>query len=163
MRFVADGMLGKLVHWLRILGYDVKYSVDFDDDQLISISRNEKRVLLTRDLELYKRATAREIEAFYVSGLTREEKLAELAERFNIRLYVDMAKSRCPICNAKVKTVRKEEIVGKVKEKTFSHYSEFWKCEKCGQVYWQGAHWAKIGKMLETAKAIQKLDEPSRV
>ena len=86
MKFIADGMLGKLTRWLRILGYDVKYSNKLDDAKLIVASKKERRVLLTRDLELYKQAIAKGIDAFYLEGETGEEKLAELAERYNIFL-----------------------------------------------------------------------------
>ncbi|MCJ7719322.1 Mut7-C RNAse domain-containing protein, partial [Candidatus Bathyarchaeota archaeon] len=89
-------MLGKLTRWLRILGHDVAYSTKLDDDCLITVSKRERRVLLTRDLELFKRATAKGIDVFYVDGKTEEEKLARLAKRFGFSLDVDMTKSRCP-------------------------------------------------------------------
>ncbi len=153
MEFVADGMLGKLTRWLRILGHDVVYSTELDDDYLITVSRNEKRALLTRDLELYKRATAEGIDAFYVDGKTGEEKLARLAKRFGFNLDVDMTRSRCPKCNINVRPTSKEKIIEKVEKNTLDHYDEFWKCPKCGQVYWQGAHWSRINETLEKAKA----------
>lgn len=155
MKFVADGMLGKLVRWLRILGHDVEYSTSFDDDQLISIAKREKRILLTRDFELYKHAIAKDIDAFYLEGKTREEKLAELARRFRLELDVDMEVSRCPKCNTKVKPVPKEDVVGKIERKTLVHYDSYWECPKCGQIYWQGAHWKKIRKTLEKAESIK--------
>ena len=148
-------MLGKLVRWLRILGHDVKYSTSFDDDQLISIAKREKRILLTRDFELYKHAIAKDVDAFYLEGKTREEKLAELARRFRLELVVDMEVSRCPKCNAEVKPVPKKGVVGKIERKTLVHYDSYWRCPKCGQIYWQGAHWKKIRKTLEKAESIK--------
>lgn len=52
MKFLADGMLGKLTRWLRMLGQDVRYSVQFDDSELLVLAKKEERVLLTKDLEL---------------------------------------------------------------------------------------------------------------
>lgn len=153
LKFVADGMLGRLTRWLRMLGHDVKYSTTLDDSQLIAVARREKRVLLTRDLELYKQATAKGIEAFYFQGLTGEEKLAEVAKRFNIRMEMDLAVSRCPKCNAKLKQTTKGKVQGKIEESTLLHYDEFWKCPKCGQIYWQGSHWDGIRRTLESVKA----------
>lgn len=152
MRFVVDGMLGKLTRWMRILGHDVKYSNDFDDAQLIAIAKKERRALLTRDFELYQQAIAKGVEAFYLEGKNEAERLALLAKRFGISLSVDMETSRCPKCNAQVKPVSKEKVSGEIKKSTFAHYNEFWKCPKCGQIYWQGAHWTKIEKTLEVAK-----------
>lgn len=152
MKFIADGMLGKLTRWLRMLGHDVKYSDKLDDVQLITIAKKEKRILLTRDLELYQQATAKGVDTFYLNGKTEAENLAQLAQRFNIKLDIDMTTSKCPKCNTQVKQTSKERVADKVEKNTFSYYDEFWECPKCGQIYWQGAHWARIRKMLEEAK-----------
>ena len=157
MKFIVDGMLGKLTRWLRMLGHNVKYSNKLDDAQLIAIAKREKRVLLTRDLELYQQATAKGVQAFYVDGKTEAERLAQLAKKFGISLEIDMAVSRCPKCNAQVKPTSKENVKDKVEETTFAYYNEFWQCPKCGQVYWQGAHWKRIRKTLETAKELAKM------
>ena len=151
-------MLGKLTRWLRILGHDVEYSNASDDAQLVAAARKERRILLTRDLELFKQATAKGIEAFYIEGRTGEEKLAELAGRFGISLSIDMATSRCPKCNTKVKPIDKEKAAVQVEKNTLVHYDEFWKCPSCKQIYWQGAHWTGIRKTLETARS--SLDQP---
>lgn len=156
MKFIADGMLGKLTRWLRILGHNVKYSNKLDDSQLVTIAKKERRVLLTRDLELYQQATAKGINAFYIDGKTEAEKLAKLAQRFNIKLEVDLALSRCPKCNTRVKPVPKEKVEDKVEKTTYLYYDEFWECPKCRQIYWQGAHWTRIRKTLETAKETLK-------
>lgn len=153
MKFVADGMLGRLTRWLRILGHDVKYSTTMDDSQLIAVARREKRVLLTRDLELYKQATAKGVEVFYFQGLTGDEKLAEVSRRFNICMEIDLTVSRCPKCNAKLKQTTKEKVKDKIGEDTLLRYNEFWRCPKCGQIYWQGSHWDGIRRKLESVKA----------
>jgi uncharacterized protein with PIN domain len=152
VKFIADGMLGKLARWLRMLGHDVEYSSKLDDAQLIVAAKKEQRILLTRDLELYKQATAKGVNAFYLEGKTEAEKLAHLAKRFNIKLDIDMTISRCTKCNTLVKPISKEKAEGRIEKSTFSHYNEFWECTKCGQIYWQGAHWARIRKTLEAAK-----------
>jgi uncharacterized protein with PIN domain len=152
LRFIADGMLGKLTRWLRILGNDVKYSNNLDDASLIAASKMERRILLTRDFELYKQAIAKGVDAFYVQGETGEEKLAGIAKRFGIGLNIDMSTSRCPKCNSRVKTIPKNRVADKVGKSTLAHYEEFWKCQKCGQIYWQGAHWRGIRRKLEKTK-----------
>jgi hypothetical protein len=139
-----------------MLGYNVKYSNKLDDAQLITIAKKERRILLTRDLELYQQATAKGVDTFYLKGKTEEEKLAELAKRFKIKLNIDMTTSRCPKCNTQVKTIPKEKVADKVEKSTFAYYKEFWECPKCGQIYWQGAHWTRIKKTLEKAKEILK-------
>jgi len=135
-----------------MLGHNVKYSNKLDDSQLIAIAKKERRILLTRDLELYQQATAKGVQVFYMDGQTEAERLAKLAQKLGINLDIDMAKSRCPKCNARVKSLPKEKVADKVEKTTFSYYNEFWQCPKCEQIYWQGAHWTRIRKTLEAAK-----------
>lgn len=157
MNFILDGMLGKLARWLRMMGHDVQYSNNADDAELLATAKKDSRVLLTRDFALYQQAIAKNIETFYVEGITEPERLAELAQRFRITLEIDLEKSRCPKCNTKIESVLKDEIVDKVEKNTFIHYDVFWKCPNCDAVYWQGAHWKQIHNTLEKAK--EKLKE----
>ena len=152
MKFVTDGMLGKLTRWLRMLGYDIKYSSSLGDKQLIKIAEAEHRTLLTRDLELYQRAMTQGVNAFIVEGATEAEKLANLAKRFDLKLEIDFTVSRCPKCNARIRSVPKDRVAGRVPEGTLSSYDEFWECSSCEQIYWRGAHWKRIDKTLREAR-----------
>jgi uncharacterized protein len=157
VQFLADSMLGKLARWLRILGQDVTYSNELNDSEFLDLAKKENRVLLTKDLELYKRAIARGIKAFYVEGETESSRLAELAHRYAITLAVDMEKSHCPICNTKLKATPKEQLTSELEKNTLTYYDKFWKCSNCGQVYWQGAHWKQITNTINEAN--EKLDK----
>ena len=152
MKFLADGMLGKLGRWLRMLGNDVVYSVEFDDSQLLELAKKEERVLLTRDLELYKRAIGKGLDAYYVGGKKESDRLAEVSKRYNLPLAIDMDKSYCPLCNSKLKPTPKEHLQAELKKNTFEFYDKFWKCPNCGQIYWQGAHWKQINSTLNQAQ-----------
>lgn len=54
-RFVIDVNLGRLARLLRLLGFDVWWSNDADDQALADISVEQRRILLTRDRGLLKR------------------------------------------------------------------------------------------------------------
>ena len=153
LRFIADGMLGKLARWLRMLGHDVHYYRDSEDKKLLEMAQSEKRVLLTRDLELYQRAKTQGAEAVFVEAGDGAGKLADLANRFGFRLEIDLSVSRCPKCNEMIRAVSKEVVLHQIPELTATYYDEFWKCLGCGQVYWRGAHWTKIEKTLEEANS----------
>ena len=153
-RFVADGMLGRITRWLRLLGYDVMYSTDASDDRLLAIAARERRVLLTRDMELFRRARTRGMDAFFVADTTTPEQIAALAQRYQIRLDVDLALSRCPTCGASIRLVEKSEVVDKVPAGTLKHYTTFWTCMGCNQVYWQGSHWVGIRDIVDKAKKL---------
>ncbi len=152
VKFVADGMLGKLTRWLRMLGYDIKYSSFLDDKQLIQIAKTEHRILLTRDIELYQQCMTQGVTVFVVEGTTKAEKLTNLAKRFNLNLEIDVTISRCPKCNTKIKPILKDQVVSKVPKRTLSNYDKFWACSSCEQIYWQGAHWKRIKKTLSESK-----------
>lgn len=145
-------MLGKLTRWLRMLGHDVEYTGSMDDKELIQKAKKENRVLLTRDLELYKQAAAKRAEAFLVESPDQTANLASLAKRFRFPLEVDVRASRCPICNGRIKMVSKASIVDKIPSTTSSNYKQFWQCQNCSQVYWRGTHWKRIDKTLDEAK-----------
>jgi uncharacterized protein with PIN domain len=140
VKFLADGMLGKLTRWLRMLGQDVVYSVQFNDSELLDLAKNETRVLLTKDFELYKRAIIRGLDAYYVEGNTESERLAEVAKRYGLVLMIDMEDLHCPICNTQLKAEPKEQLQNELEKNTYIYYDKFWKCPNCGQIYWQGAH-----------------------
>ena len=152
LKFVVDGMLGSLARWLRMMGHNVEYSNNMDDAELLMLAKNENRVLLTRDFQLYQQATAKGTDVFYVEGQREEERLAEVAGRYGVKLEIDMTVSRCPKCNTRVEQIPKEDVKGKVEESTYRYYAEFWQCPKCGQIYWQGAHWTKIREMFDAAE-----------
>ena len=157
MKFLADGMLGKLTRWLRILGHDVKYSTSLSDEILIAMAKKERRVLLTSDFELYQKSTSNKLATFYVEVVDNTEQLARISKRFAFPLKFDFETSRCPKCNAKLRPTAKEKIAGKVKKNTLDRYTEFWFCPKCKQIYWHGAHWGRIRATLRKAESELKL------
>ena len=161
MRFLLDGMLGKLARWLRMLGHDVLYSVQLNDSELLELAKKEERVLLTKDFELYKRAIGRGLDAYYVEGKTEAERLAEVAKRYGLQLTMDMDKSHCPICNTKLQATPKEQLKEELEENTFKFYDKFWRCPNCGQIYWQGAQWKQITQTL--AKAQTKIEQQKKL
>ncbi len=152
MKFLADAMLGGLARWLRMMGQDVVYSVKLVDNELLELAKREDRALLTRDLELYKRAIARGLDAFYVGDKTELGRLAAVSKRYGIALEIDMDRSHCPICNTPIRSASKEELKDCLQPNTYKHYTQFWRCPNCGQVYWQGAHWKQIQHTLSQAQ-----------
>jgi len=158
LKFIADGMVGRLARWLRLIGNDVVYSRDLTDSELIRRAITEARILLTSDVELYRRAVADGADSFLVKGGTEAERLARIAKRFRIDLNIDTATSRCPTCNATIRPIKKEQVKEKVPPSTYEVFNEFWECTNrdCGKIYWQGSHWKKIGEHLSKAERLAR-------
>jgi uncharacterized protein with PIN domain len=152
LKFITDAMLGKLTRWLRMLGHDVEYVSSPDDKELIKKAEKENRVLLTRDVELHHQAIAKGVDSFLVESPNQTANLANLAQKFEFKLEIDMKTSRCPKCNGELKEVSKINIAEKIPFKTSSNYDKFWQCKDCGQIYWRGTHWTRIDRTLEEAR-----------
>src|SRR5258708_5296242 len=82
LRFVLDVHLGRLASHLRMLGFDTLYRNDYDDPELARISRDEDRILLTRDLGLLKRSMVRH--GYYVRNTNPARQLAEVLRQFHL-------------------------------------------------------------------------------
>ena len=156
MRFLIDGMLGKLNRWIRILGYETEYAKDKEDDELVNLAKRSSSILLTSDEELYRTAVTRGVDSFLIRGKNEAERLAALAYRYNIPLTVDPDRSRCPLCGSAIKQVSKENIEAFVPPTTFKVHQSFWKCTNpiCAKIYWHGSHWKRIEQTLETARKL---------
>ncbi|MHC1586242.1 MAG: Mut7-C RNAse domain-containing protein [Candidatus Hecatellaceae archaeon] len=149
-RFLVDGMLGSLARWLRLLGYDVEYRAELDDSSLIREAKASGRILLTRDLDLYRNASRRAVEAFLVEASNLEEALEKVSERFGLKLQLQPSTTRCPVCNSPLRQVSRKEVEGRVPEGVYRRKRRFWVCvnPSCGKVYWRGSHWDKIKETL---------------
>ncbi len=136
-KFVADHMLGSLARWLRMMGYDTVYDKSLDDLAIAELARAESRFILTRDREL-----AKEPGALMVESDDLDSQLRSTAEKYGLKYHEDMI--RCSTCNGDLVELPKEQAKDSVPEGAMSHNEKFWKCSRCGKVYWKGTHWHGI-------------------
>ncbi len=152
-RFVCDTHLGRLAAYLRMLGFDATYRNDFPDDQIACLSATEQRVLLTRDRGLLKRRTV--VRGYFVRASNPREQLQEIVERYDlldqIRLF-----TRCMKCNAPLQPVRKEEVLERLPPRTRQYHDEFRFCPGCGKIYWQGSHYRRMRRLIDTVIASKR-------
>ncbi|MCE4607799.1 MAG: Mut7-C RNAse domain-containing protein [Caldisphaeraceae archaeon] len=155
IKFVADAMLGKLTKWLRLLGYDVLYSAEYSDSQIIDIAKRQNRVILTSDRGLYYRAKKIGVGVALLALSKPVEMLATLYSKGLIELEVDPNRSRCPHCNGKLIRVEDKSMVkSRVPPGALKTYKVFYICASCNQVYWEGSHWKNIRRITDEAKLI---------
>jgi uncharacterized protein with PIN domain len=151
-KFLADGMLGKLTRFMRILGFDTLYLKDANDDELLLTAQKDNRILITRDQELYKRAIKMGIISILITEVDIEKQLSQMMVKLNINLDLDILETRCPICNTKLEQISKNKIKELIPEKVFKAHEDFWICPKCNKIYWMGSHWKSINRTLSNAK-----------
>ena len=158
MKFVVDGMLGSLAHWLRMIGYEADYDSRVNDNMLLEKTKTSDAILLTRDEELYNRACSRGLSAVQVLGKNDEERLGHLAKTFGLSLDLDMAHTRCPECGSALHEITRLEASPLVPNSTLSHYDKFWRCTRveCGKTYWLGSHMDNIRRTLERARVLME-------
>ena len=147
-RFVCDVHLGRLAAYLRMLGFDTRYSNDQDDARLAEIAAAEGRVLLTRDRGLLMRRAV--VYGAYVRATDPEAQLGEVARRFDLRQSAATFQ-RCLRCNGAMAPVAKAAILEQLQPKTRRYYDSFWRCEACGQLYWRGSHVSRMQAVIDRA------------
>jgi uncharacterized protein with PIN domain len=149
--FVADVHLGRLARDLRLLGFDVVWRNNFEDDELVELGLAEGRAVLTRDRGLlYRRA-------FGPSGSGRGmllrspypyEQLLEVLRRFGLASLIRPFR-RCAACGEPLRAVAAEAVRGLVPPIVALRYEDFFSCPACGKVYWKGDHFRSLRPFLE--------------
>ena len=104
------------------------------------------RSMLTRDRGLLKR---RCIE--YGIYLRSDQPLAQARE---VMGRVDVTRhlapfSRCSRCNGALAPVAKEAVAARLPEGTRRSYDAFYECQSCRQVYWAGAHFGRLARLVQ--------------
>jgi uncharacterized protein with PIN domain len=159
-KFLVDRMLGRLIAWLRICGYDTKSALGFEptpneDTTLIGLAKKEERILVSRDRALVNRAKKAGVDAVLASSDDVKAQLEELIKRYGLDIDPDM--TRCTECNSTLREATEADIekiksAGQVPERIINNAPQLWVCDKCGKVYWQGSHWRSILKTAEEVK-----------
>ena len=149
-RFVVDVNLGKLTRWLRLLGFDTAWRNDYDDRQVVEKAVAEQRVILTRDRRLlFHRAIDY---GFWVRAVQPLEQAQEVLDRLAMRQEVRPFRY-CLECNGRIEPVAKTEILDRLEPLTRKYYDEFYRCRRCGRIYWKGSHYARLLERLEAIHA----------
>lgn len=150
-------MLGTLMTYLRMCGYDTAYALDRDvedDGRILSIAHREGRMLVTRDRELARRAEREGVEAILLEKRDVIDQLRELAA-VGFDLFLPEEPSRCSRCNAPVEPVQVSGDADTDRRPDYVPDDErcIWRCEACDQWYWKGSHWADVAARLETLQS----------
>jgi uncharacterized protein with PIN domain len=142
-------MLKKLAVWLRISGIDSEtVPDDWEDDLVLRKAIKSRRVLLTRDEELAKKASDY-CKCILIQGNELEKQLKQVKKSLDALYKRLPSLSFCPKCNGRLEGVERKKVRGKVFTYAFKTHWAFWICGKCRRFYWIGSHANKIRAFLK--------------
>ena len=139
--FLVDAMLGNIARKLRIFGYDTLFLKDTSDTRLLGIALWEKRVLLTRDKELFRRVIKEGIEGMLLEQYDEIGNIAYILSKCGIpHLCFDTGVARCSNCNVILRLRKAIDVAGCLPINIVKNNPNLFQCMNCGRIYWEGKH-----------------------
>jgi hypothetical protein len=150
LTFIADAMLGRLAHWLRILGIDCEHDPQIGDEQLVRRAMDERRVILTRDSSLPDEW--RILGIHLVAAKTPIAQLREVVGEFKLAAAVRPF-TRCSRCNTLLVCTNADELRNLAQERVpqgiLQSQERFSRCPCCERVYWEGSHTDQMREVID--------------
>ncbi len=146
-RFVLDVHLGKLARLLRLAGLDSVYRPDLSDLDIVAISSDEKRTILSRDRDLLKHG--RVTHGYWVRATDPPAQFREVIDAFDLRRSFQPF-TRCMECNGQLRVADEAAVLDHIPFAVLVAYDEFWQCETCHKIYWKGSHYTQLARLIET-------------
>ena len=85
MKFLCDQMLGTLAKWLRIYGFDTYYPTsEIDDTKLLEITKNEERILISRDKNLIQIARRENLKTIEIKTIDIDEQISIVLDKIKL-------------------------------------------------------------------------------
>lgn len=144
MRLLVDSMCGGVVTYLRMCGYDTVFAGDRGldaDDELLEAARTAHRTIVTRDVALAERTPA----VIVLSATSTDRQLATLAAA-GLDLSLAPDPRYCGACNGRLESL--DEGVQTPEYAPDPDETDVWRCLECGQDFWKGSHWDRVGETL---------------
>ena len=150
IKFIVDVNVGKLVHWLRMMGYDALLFDGEDDGQMLRIALEQDRLILTRDSQFLKRRliTGGRVKALFVGGDDSEKQIKHVVETLQLD-YKYKPFTLCLLCNYPLVGIGKEQVKNRVPPHVYRTQESYMECPSCHRVYWQGTHWEAMVRELD--------------
>ena len=118
------------------------------DDELVELAHVERRILLTSDSGIMrmKRITSGEVPSLYVPrNISVARQVEHVLQHFGLKRLAP----RCMKCGGALTWIPKASVRGEAPPRTYCWLDDFYRCLRCGQLFWQGTHWNKISKQLD--------------
>ncbi len=149
-KFVLDVHLGRLASYLRMLGFDTVYANRANDLELVRVSAEQRRILLTRDRGVLKHSAV--THGYWLRETDSRRQAEEVVRRFDLGRSVHPL-TRCMVCNEALRETSRAEVDRRVPQGTLAWCNEFRECAGCGRVYWEGSHCRRMRRWIEQLAA----------
>ena len=145
-KFICDVHLGRLSKYMRMLGWDTLYSNQYSPDEMIAISCQEKRIILSRNYQLtrHKKVT----HSYWIQSSCPVEQIKDLINKLDLSNKI-IPLTRCLKCNQRLVPVEKKKIAHRLEALTAKYYNEFYVCPACDQIYWKGSHFERMSDFIK--------------
>ncbi|MDZ7621952.1 MAG: Mut7-C RNAse domain-containing protein, partial [Candidatus Competibacteraceae bacterium] len=118
--------------------------------ELARVASAERRILLTRDRALLKRAVV--THGLFVRATDPRRQIEEVLDRLDLYRAIRPFQ-RCVGCNGRLAAVTREQVWDRLPPRTRLYVEAFWACGTCGQLYWEGSHFPALRQFVESLQA----------
>jgi len=144
IRFRVDRPLGKLLKWLRLLGFDALSDSITEKMSLATAIGCDDRIWITNT------KLPAPIEGIIV--VTTDHPIDQLRtvitalhiQRQSLKLF-----TRCSACNHELVRVARENIKGQVPDYIWETHRQFRTCDHCQKIFWPGSHVDKQRRIID--------------
>jgi uncharacterized protein with PIN domain len=150
LKFIVDCNAGRLVKWLRLMGYDTLFFNGTSDSHLVATALADGRVILSRDRQIMKRRliTSGKLKAILIQNDEPELQMRQVIDELDLD-----SKFRpftlCLECNQALVERGKGEVKELVPPYVYQTQSQFMQCPACHRIYWRGTHWRAMTERLK--------------
>jgi hypothetical protein len=152
--FACDCMCCGAARTLRAWGYCSWWRYGVEDAELIARALERELVVVTGDSGIMQRRVVSQgtVRAVFIPvGLDRWQQLECVLRE----IPLPRLEPRCMKCGGELRPVDKEACRQRIPPRTYAWKDEYWVCEKCGSLFWEGTHWDSIEQKLRAVE--QKL------
>lgn len=151
IRFYFDERLLRVCKMLRATGFDAMYDATGARKQRLksrlAVARRERRVFVTDDELLPANPATEGVKIHLLQAVDNDDRFLEIARVFRLDLAPDQILLRCTSCNAPAfEILTKEDAArtGKVPDGVLAEMDEFYACQGCRNVVWQGGKYRRV-------------------
>jgi len=146
--FLVDAMLGNIARKLRLMGFDCMYDSQINDDELIKQANKDNRIIISRDCDLIRKSLKIGMRSILLENKDELDQLLEIIKKLKLKkVEISGDNARCPKCNFKTETIKKESVHSKIPKKVLENNEKFWICRNCNKIFWEGSHMINLQKL----------------